>query len=105
MPRFRSLSVDERRFGRADLSFRCTQAVLIILRVERGQGIALLDPGSDVHRPGEHLAYDAERQIALVSRLDLADRVAVFADRFGIDDECANQLECRRRVLWLASGK
>ena len=48
---------------------------------------------------------DAERQIALVTRLDLADRVAVFADGFGIDDERADQPECRRRVLWLAAGK
>ena len=65
----------------------------------------MLDPSSDVDEPGEHLAGDAERQIALVSRLDFADRLAVFVDTFGIDDERADQPECRRRVLWLAAGK
>jgi hypothetical protein len=31
--------------------------------------------------------------------------VAVLADRFGLDDERANQPERRRRVLWLAADK
>ena len=65
----------------------------------------MLDPSSDVREPREHLARDAERQIALVSRLDFADRLAVFVDTFGIDDERADHPECRRRVLWLAAGK
>ena len=105
LARLRSLRIDERRLGGADVRFRRAQAVLIVLRVERRQRVALLDRSSDIHEPGEHLAGDAERQIALVSRLDLADRLAVFADGFGIDDERADQPEFRRRVLWLAAGK
>src|SRR4029077_13675909 len=73
--------------------------------VERGQRVALLDPSSDVHEPGEHLAGDAERQIALVSRLNFADRLAVVIDSFGFGGEWADHPECRRRVLWLAAGK
>ncbi len=65
----------------------------------------MLDRSSDVHEPGEHLAGDAERQIALVSRFNFADRLAVVIDTFGFDDECVDHPECRRRVLWLAAGK
>jgi hypothetical protein len=31
--------------------------------------------------------------------------MAGFVDTFGINDERADQPECRRRVLWLAAGK
>ena len=105
LPRLRSLRIDERRLGGADVRFRGAQAVLIVLGVERRQRVALLDPSADIHEPREHLAGDAERQIALVTRLDLADRVAVFADGFGIDNERADQPAFHRHVLRLAAGK
>jgi hypothetical protein len=79
--------------------------ILVVLGVERRQRVALFDPSSDIHEPGKHLAADAERQIALVSRLYLANRVAIFADGFRIDDERADQPECRRRVLRLAADR
>ena len=43
--------------------------------------------------------------MAFISGLDLANRVAILADGFGVDDERADQPECRRRVLRLAADE
>ena len=95
---------DELGLGRGDLRFGRAQAVLKVLRVERRQRVALSDRRSDIDAAGEHLARDAERQIALVARLDLADGLTIVVDRFWIDDERPNGSRLYGRVLRLTAG-
>ena len=65
----------------------------------------MLDSRAHIDPAGDKLAGDAERQIALVARLDLADRLAVIVDGFGIDKDCADRPDLHGRVLLLAAGK
>ena len=90
---------DEHGLGRCDLRFGRAQAVLKVLRVERGQRVALSDRRADIDAAGEHLARDAERQIALVARLDLAYGLAIVVNGFGIDDNRADGPHVHRRLL------
>ena len=53
----------------------------------------------------DHLAGDAERQIALVARLDLADRLAIVVNGFGIDNNRADGPDVHNRLFGLAAPK
>jgi len=59
---------------------------------------------ADIDEPADHVTANAGRKRPLMTQLDPTDRVAVLVDGFGIGER-ANQLERRRRVLWLAAGK
>ena len=78
---------------------------MIILRIERGQCVALFDHRADVGQAGHQLAGDAERQVALVTRLDLADGSAPVVDRPGLDDDRADRPDFHGRALRLTAGK
>ena len=53
------------------------------MRVEGGEGVALLHRRADIDQARQQLAGDPERQVALIARLNLADRLAAVEDRFG----------------------
>ena len=103
LARLGTLGFDERGLGGGDLRFGRAQAVLEVLRVERGQRVALSDRTPDIDAAGKHLARDAERQIALVARLDLADGLAIVVNGFGIDNNRAGGPDVHNRLFGLAA--
>ena len=60
--------------------------------------VTLSDTCSDINTPNEHLPSDSERQIALISRLDLAYDLVIGVKPLGLDDNrpCRPHVQCCR---------
>ena len=58
---------------------------------------------NDIDKARKQLAGDAERQIALIARLDLTDGLAVVVDGFGDRHNGADRSRRRLRRLRLAA--
>ena len=59
-------------FGCRDLGFRDLEVLPVLLRVEPGEEIVLLDLRPDIDGPFEDLAVDPKAEIGLIAGLDLA---------------------------------
>jgi hypothetical protein len=69
---FLGLAAGRFGFGCSDLGFRDLEVLMVLLRVEPGEEVALLHLRPDVNLPLSDLAVDLKADVGLIARLDLA---------------------------------